>query len=231
MTTRPHFDRSRQSALYLPELHAPREATVIGNGGIGSPTALGVAKLGVPKMTLYDFDTVEEENLSNQWYRHKYAETPTFKSDALAEQIGEFADCKVVAVPERYVAQPLSGLVISGVDSMPARRRIWEDGIRFNPNIDLYIDGRMGGLSGRIISVRPADPDDVERYEETLHTDERTQEDPCGERAVMSNTLVMAGLITEVVRQWYATGRLIASVTFDVRKMGILALDERGRRL
>ncbi len=43
-------------------------ATVIGVGAIGRQVALQLAALGVPRLQLIDFDTVEDTNITTQGY-------------------------------------------------------------------------------------------------------------------------------------------------------------------
>jgi len=43
--------------------------TLIGCGGIGSPVAMALVKMGCGQISLYDPDCVEAHNLPNQMYR------------------------------------------------------------------------------------------------------------------------------------------------------------------
>ena len=58
---------------------------IAGLGGLGSNAAVSLARAGVGKLVLVDFDKVEENNLDRQYYfRHQIGK---FKVDALAENI------------------------------------------------------------------------------------------------------------------------------------------------
>ena len=46
------------------------EIHVIGVGAVGSYIALTLAKLGIKKLYIWDFDTVEEHNITNQVYNY-----------------------------------------------------------------------------------------------------------------------------------------------------------------
>ena len=48
-----------------------KEVHIIGVGAVGSFIALTLAKLGLQKLTIWDFDTVEETNVANQVYTQK----------------------------------------------------------------------------------------------------------------------------------------------------------------
>ena len=192
------MDFWRQSDLVSPESLA-FPVTVIGAGGVGSPVALALAKMGCREITLYDPDVVEAHNLPNQFYRLRDVGRP--KVEALAELLREFASSDVRAVQERVAGQSLRGVVISGVDSMDSRERIWRESIGYRAAVRLYIDARMGAQICRVLTVRPVDPDDVRWYEATLFPDERANEEPCMARAIIYTTLGLASLVANQVKR------------------------------
>src|SRR5437879_7959366 len=59
----------RQRDIVPPERLAACQAVVIGVGAIGRQVALQLAAMGMPRLMLYDDDTVAEENLATQGYR------------------------------------------------------------------------------------------------------------------------------------------------------------------
>lgn len=210
------LNRSRQHGIFRPE-QAADPVTVIGAGGIGSPTVLLLAKMGVPDITVLDFDTVKEENRASQFFRKEDLDKP--KVAALAEQCESQADCAITARAERYVAQPLSGVVIAAVDSMDARNEIWEKGVRWNPNISLFIDGRMGGQLLRIFALRPYDKADVTRYERYLCSSAEASDAPCTERAICYTTFCIGSLISATLRRWWVREQVDFERTFDLDNM------------
>lgn len=161
--------------------------TVVGAGGIGSPTALALVKMGAGNVTVYDDDTIENHNLPNQMYRE--GDLGKHKVVALAEICRAFSGTAIKAVPERLNGQRLSGVVISGVDSMESRSEIWER-VKWNPRVETYIDARMGAEVCRIYTVNPCNTDDIEYYESTQYTDRNAHEAPCTARAIIYNTLI-----------------------------------------
>lgn len=58
---------------------------ILGLGGIGSNTAIGLARSGVGRLILVDFDTVESSNLNRQQYRMD--QIGRKKTEAMAENI------------------------------------------------------------------------------------------------------------------------------------------------
>lgn len=212
-------DYWRQLDLVTPEdLNLP--ITIAGAGGIGSPTALALAKMGCSRLTVYDPDIVEPHNLPNQFYRLEDAARP--KVEALRDVIRAFTGFEIVAIPEAVSEQRLQGLVISGVDSMAARRAIWNGAIRYRSHVELYIDARMGAEVCRIYSIRPADPDDVRAYELSLYDDAHATEDPCTAQAIIYNVFAIAGLIANQVKKHAKAERFDREIIFDLKTMTLL---------
>lgn len=205
------LNRSRQQDLFRPE-QALSAVTLIGAGGVGSAIGLLLAKMGVPELSVFDFDTVEEHNLPSQLYRHEDLGRP--KVEALADIAKGFADGQVIARAERYDDQPLEGLVISAVDSMDVRLSLWER-LRFNPAVALYVDTRMGANLAVIHCVRPCDPDDVKRYERHLYPSSEASDIPCTARAIVYNTFGVASMVGALVRKWWVDGEVPRSLKMD----------------
>ena len=62
---------------------------VCGLGGLGSNIAIALARAGIGKLLLIDFDRVDITNLHRQQY--KATQIGRYKSDALAENLAEIA--------------------------------------------------------------------------------------------------------------------------------------------
>lgn len=212
------LNRSRQQDLFRPD-QALSPVTLIGAGGVGSAVGLLLAKMGVPELSVFDFDTVEEHNLPSQLYRH--ADLGRSKVTALAEIAKEFADGQVEARAERFADQPVTGLVISAVDSMDARLSIWER-LRFNPDVALYVDTRMGANLAVIHCVKPCDPDDVRRYERHLYPSSEASDIPCTARAIAYNTFGVASMVGAIVRKWWLVGDVPKSLQMDFDTFTVL---------
>jgi len=101
---------------------------IIGCGSVGSTVAELLARLGLKKITLYDFDRVEPKNLANQLFRQEHIgkEKASILASMLCEINPEIKNTISVAV-YGYVAQKLSGYVFLCVDNIDLRRRIAED--------------------------------------------------------------------------------------------------------
>ena len=52
------------------------ELTIIGAGGVGSSLVINAAIMGFKKIHIWDFDTLEEHNLSTTMYPEKFLGKP-----------------------------------------------------------------------------------------------------------------------------------------------------------
>lgn len=177
---------------------------VIGLGGIGSALVLPLVKLGLrSELHLWDDDAlIEPHNIPAQLlYRQSDIGKP--KAATAAEILAPYCEpqCKLVPHAEKVNQDTaLSGVVIGGVDSMTSRKAIWE-AIQFNPEVPLYIDGRIGGEQFQLFTANPSDLDDIEFYQGWLFDDSEGAPLPCAARTVIGPPVTLAGMIiTQLTR-------------------------------
>lgn len=209
----------RQLALVAPEDLRDR-IHVIGCGGIGSMASFAVAKLGCTHVSLYDHDTVSDHNLPSQLFRREDVGQP--KPVALAATLREFAAAEADAVEERVGARDLDGLVVVAVDSMAARRDIWERSVRLRPRVKLLLDARMGAEVCRLYAIAPCDPDQIRFYESTLYADDEADPEPCTRRAVVYNTLAIGALVAVQVKKFARKEPLWLEIVFDLQTLTVV---------
>lgn len=213
------IDYSRQLGIIDPDSIA-FPITMIGCGGIGSPTALMLAKLGCPSLTLMDPDIVEGHNLPNQIF--PIADVDKSKVESCCGVVEMFSDCQVTFVQERFNGeQPLEGIVISGVDSMKSRKAIWRK-VKNNINVPLYIDGRIGGEIVNVFTVRPSQIEDIEIYEDYMFSDRKSAPLPCTERAVIYTAFSVASLIGAQLKKWLKRESFRQRISMDLKTMTIV---------
>ena len=75
--------------IHLHERFSSATVAVCGLGGLGSNIAIALARAGIGKLLLIDFDRVDLTNLHRQQY--KANQIGRYKSDALAENLSEIA--------------------------------------------------------------------------------------------------------------------------------------------
>ena len=138
--------------------------------------------------------------------------------DLLADMAGVTAEARVERVSDEV---RLHGVVVSAVDSMAARRAVWR-GLRYRAGVPLYVDARMGAEVCRVLSVRPADPDDVRAYDASLYDDAAASEEPCTARAIVYTTLGVAALVANQVKRFARGEPLQPDVVFDFATLSLL---------
>jgi tRNA A37 threonylcarbamoyladenosine dehydratase len=197
--------------------------TLVGAGGIGSHAALALAKMGCRTIDAWDHDRVEVHNLPNQLY--SVAHLGKAKVEALREVVGGLTDTWIGTHEASYPDGPVSsGVVISAVDSMASRSRIW-DAIRYNAAVELYVDARMGAEVCRIQAVYPTEPASIERYEATLYSDDASVEEACTARAIAYKTFAAASLVALQVKR-HAVGDVVPrQVVLDLKTLTLLTDD------
>jgi hypothetical protein len=212
-------DYQRQTGIFDPSVHRDASCTFVGVGGIGSFAAFAVAKLGIPNITLIDPDVVEAHNLPSQMFQPINA--GEMKVNAIGNQMYYTAGTTTERhfatitgdgwVVNGYAAEPgvkgpgpLSGVVVSGLDSMTARYDLWHQCLKMNVNVPLYLDGRLDGQLLVIYAVCPFDLDDVEQYEATLLSDDEIPAGVCTERNIIDVGFTVGAQMARAVRLHYS---------------------------
>ena len=120
------MDLSKSYEFFQPDKDDTR-IHIVGCGSVGSTIAENLARCGVTKMTLWDFDKVESHNIANQMFRQQ--DIGKLKVEALKDiltdinpEIADTVDLK----PEGWQGKLMSGYIILAVDSIELRRQIVE---------------------------------------------------------------------------------------------------------
>lgn len=212
MTTTIEYTRQRE--FFDPSQHSAA-ATIVGCGGIGSFTALALAKLGVSKLNLIDMDTVEPHNLPNQFFAEDTMGYPKVLAlDALVD--AHAPDCSVTTHEHTFQdcdPFPINDIVISALDSMEQRAQLWEQ-VRMKLGCKLFLDGRLAGQKIVLYAVKPSSLTDIKGYEATLYSDAEALEDSCTARSIIDVGFAVASLMTRAVRLSYTSRDRIAPITF-----------------
>lgn len=116
------MDLTKSYQVFKPE-DVKGRIHIIGCGSVGSTLAENLARCGVTKMTLYDFDTVESRNIVNQMFTQEHIGMT--KVEALKDILCCInPDCEkdVVLKPEGWQGELVSGYVFLCPDSIDVRR-------------------------------------------------------------------------------------------------------------
>ena len=184
-----------QLDLVTCDLNVP--VCIIGAGGIGSVTALTLAKLGVTDITVYDDDKVEEHNLPNQIYREQ--DIGKLKVAAWYEIIRDFTGVRIKPAPRLWDAsdedytEPV--VLISAVDNMLTRRKAFE-AYAASGTVKVFMDGRMGANQIEVYAC--TNETDNAQYKTVLWTDAETSPLPCTSKATMYTVLTIASFMASL---------------------------------
>jgi molybdopterin/thiamine biosynthesis adenylyltransferase len=197
------MDHTRHSGIFNCDHLA---VTLVGAGGIGAMTALGLTKMGVGHLVIYDGDIVAPENMATQL--HRLGTEDEWKVEALEKTLRLFSDDTCVyPTPARVTSNMTLGgtIVISAVDSIAARQDIWEAASR--GSCYWYIDARMSAEELQRYCVNMNDPKQVEKYDRMIkaETDKGIPDEPCTSKATFYTALTAAGEMGLIVRE-LATG-------------------------
>lgn len=179
----------RQSGIVPAEALNRASVTVIGVGAIGRQVAIQLVAMGVRRLTIVDFDSVEDQNRTTQGYRAK--DIGKAKVHALAEVLAEIDDtCKVTPVFDVYRSIHKSEYLFCCVDSIDTRKTIWENS---GKTAFFWADGRMMGENMRILAC--SSNKDIEYYPRTLFSSETAQQGACTARSTIYTAGIAAGLM------------------------------------
>jgi hypothetical protein len=199
---------SQQHEL-LDHRHA-RAATIIGAGSVGSQVACMLAKMGVPALTIWDGDTIESHNVPMSAYRA--GDIGVRKVDALGELIAEQSGLRIEKIARMYAGEPLRGAVVASVDSMEARKAIWE-AVKLDPAVDVLVDTRTAAELVSVFAVRPCDPEDIDFYERFLYPSSEAVRPMCGLHGIIFQSAIAASAACSGLTSWWTKGRTVRHFT------------------
>lgn len=187
----------RQQDLVPRDRLAELPVRVIGVGAIGRQVALQLVAIGVHRIQIFDFDTVEPTNVTTQGYRT--TDLGLNKVVALRNALVEIdSTAKVEALQDRYRPKyGTGGVIFCCVDSISARAAIWRhasDGCRF------WADARMLGEVIRALVV--ADEQSRRHYGTTLFRQSEAQAGSCTARSTIYAASIAAGLLLHQFTRW-----------------------------
>lgn len=170
---------------------------MVGVGAVGRQVALQLAAMGVRRLQLVDFDTVEWTNVTTQGYLAENVGRP--KVDATAEAVRRIDPAvQTEPVEDRYRPKVELGEALFGcVDSLAARRAIWRSA---GPRVRFWANGRMLGEVIRVLVV--ADEFGRDHYPTTLFPQSEAQPGRCTAHGTIYTANVAAGLMLHQFARW-----------------------------
>jgi len=176
---------------------------VIGVGAIGRQVALQLAALGMPRMTLFDDDHVQTENLAPQGYwPEDLQHTKVTATAEICRRIYPVID--VTPIASRFKRSTLRELSFEGdpiafccVDSIVSRKMIWET---VRSSASFFVDGRMSADVLRVLASDHPAVDDY--YASTLFGAAEAYVGACTARSTIYAASVAAGLMVHQFCKW-----------------------------
>jgi molybdopterin/thiamine biosynthesis adenylyltransferase len=167
---------------------------VAGAGGIGSWTALLLARAGLAPF-IADFDTIEVHNMGGQLFSSN--QIGKKKVLAVQDTIKSFCDKDVVVFEDKVNSnfEHINNLIIAAFDNMKARKELFNLWVKdYKDDKDaLFIDGRLTAEQLQIFCVRPKD---IEEYKKYLFDDSEVEEAPCTFKQTSHSAAMIAAHIT-----------------------------------
>jgi threonine dehydrogenase-like Zn-dependent dehydrogenase len=200
---------------------------IIGCGSVGSTIAENLARLGVTKFVLYDFDVVEPHNLANQMFTARDIKTPKVEAvKRIITDINPEAECSIELQPGGYAGQKLSGYVFLAVDNIDLRREICEKN-KLNRNIKVIFDVRTSLEQSYCYAALWSDLRQVNNLLKSMqYSHEEAQAaapvTACGRTLGVASTVRLASIIAvQQMVNYIRKGQLKQIVTCDISTMEV----------
>lgn len=191
-----HF---KQEKLLNPQTEQAK-VHVYGAGSIGSHVIMGLAKIGIKDITVYDFDTLEESNIPAQFYSINQAQKQQTKTESIKQLTESFTGATITThnqkINENFNPEIQTDSVhILAFDNIEARKII---ATKLNGFPTHLIDGRIGSFNYEKYYTR-TDSDAYEQYLKTLEGE--FTELQCGEKTLWAvNGLLASKIIGDVIK-------------------------------
>ena len=197
----PSQNFSQQDKIFNPRDAKP--VTVIGAGSVGSKLVLELASVGCTEITVWDSDDVASHNVPMSAYRR--IDLGRFKTVALKEIVRDKSGVEIKVVQRMYNDEPLRGTVVSCVDWMDERKKIWKQ-VKNNPLVDLFVDTRTAIELLEVYAIQPCNREDVAFYETRLYPSSDAIRPQCGVHGISPVTSITAGVAAAALTRFWKKG-------------------------
>jgi len=180
-----------------------KDITIIGCGAVGSFSALVLAKMGINKFTLWDGDTVEEHNLSNQFFERNSLELNKVNATEVNIRcFGSETNLNIYVMPFMFKNSPLrSEIILASVDTIEARANILKRALK-SRKAKLLIDTRMQGEDFTVLTVNLQNQEETESYYQNYIKDVETVEGQCSAKSIIFNVLMISSLVADIIKKY-----------------------------
>ena len=189
-----------------------KSVILAGLGGIGSWTALQLARMNIAKLVLYDDDVVEPANMSGQLYGIE--DVGKAKVDAVLNAIRNYTSMQnVYALDTRFTEESEAGdVMICGFDNMKARKIFftsWCNHVQNKPEGErkncLFIDGRLDISMLQVLCIRGDDEYNIKRYtDEFIFSDRHAEATVCSLKQTTYLACMIGSIMVNLFTNWVA---------------------------
>jgi molybdopterin/thiamine biosynthesis adenylyltransferase len=200
------IDPLRHLDVFKPHAFGNKRVDVIGCGATGSRVVLSLAKLGIENIHVWDYDIVEPHNIANQVFG--LSNIGQLKVQAMSEIVKSQTGVDIHIHNEKVDGtQRFGDYVFLLVDTMSARKEIFEKSLKYKTSTKLMIETRMGADSGRAYVINPIKSQHIKGWENTWYPDTDVEVSACGASISVGPTAeIISGL---------AVWQLVRSVAID----------------
>ena len=186
---------------------------IYGVGGIGSWTAVNIARLGVDRITIIDPDTVNEVNMAGQLYQYSDIGKP--KVETVTGIMSNFAQYYHTYTYRAHLSDItffMKNVTICGFDNMEARGIAFELWLKYLKSVQkesrnryMFIDARLAAEELQIYCIMGDDLLAQGNYGiKGLFSDEEAEEAPCTYKQTSYCAAMIGSLITSYVANFAA---------------------------
>lgn len=174
-----------------------------------------MTRLGLKNFIIYDYDKVEEHNLSSQAFTLK--DIGKYKALSLKNKILEInKNAEVSIYKEKYTGEYcFSDILVIAVDSMKERKSICKELKKSDMKPKLIVDGRMGGPQLEIYTFTS-----LEDWEETLF--DNPSKDSCGARYICYISMIIGSLIANQIKRYIKSEKYKETILFNIDSLQMI---------
>ena len=190
----------KQSKLYNPNQQNPK-VFIYGAGSIGSHVTMGLAKIGISDITIYDYDTVELTNVPAQFFSVEQAQEEKTKTESIKSLVEYMTGIQIktenLKIDDDFQPTPtINSIHILAIDNIEIRKLLALKLKGFPVHI---IDGRIGGFNYDKYYLQAEDDDTFTEYLSSLEGE--FSEEECGTKCLWAlNSLVASKITTDIIK-------------------------------
>jgi hypothetical protein len=196
---------SRQSKIVDQSVIEQQNVAIIGVGAVGKEVLRTLVCNGIPKITIFDFDTVEEHNCVTQGFYESDIGKP--KVEAAAADASKLnAKCQITSVNDRW--RPNANKYTAAffcVDSLSMREKLFN---YFSTAVSFCTDSRIGGEQIRLLTIH--DEESKAHYPTTIGEDKTAFTDGCHIPMIKHSASIAASMCVQQFMS-FLSGRALAS--------------------